>query len=130
MIGTDLAPGFEYRVTIEGDHLRTLDTDTGGWGAALDGNFLRGQLPTGDGVEGGRFFSWFVLSDSNLLDVNLATAAELETVRGIGPELAGAIVALRTERGGFSAVDELIDISGIGPALLARIAPQFRAINN
>ena len=56
---TRLRPGFEYRVTLEGDHIRTLDFATGEFGTALDANFLRGELPTGDDVEGGRFFSWF-----------------------------------------------------------------------
>ena len=61
-IATNLIPSFEYRVTIEGDHIRTLNPATEQFDTALDGNFLRGELPTGDNVEGGRFFSWFNLS--------------------------------------------------------------------
>ncbi|MCG3206423.1 MAG: hypothetical protein FOGNACKC_00021 [Anaerolineae bacterium] len=127
--GVDFSPGFEYRVTLEGDHLRTPNPAGGGWGAALDANFLRGQLPTGDGVEGGRFFSWFRLGEAGVapLDVNRATVTDLQTVRGIGPELARAIVNMRTERGGFGSVDELIDVSGIGPSLLAKLKPQLTA---
>ena len=61
-VPTNLVPGFTYRVYVEGDHLRTLDPATGQFGAALDANFLRGELPTGDDVEGGQFYSWFDLS--------------------------------------------------------------------
>jgi competence protein ComEA len=58
-----------------------------------------------------------------LLDVNAAGAGELEQLPGIGPRLAARIIALRSERGGFSRVEELLAVRGIGPATLARIAP-------
>jgi competence protein ComEA len=47
-----------------------------------------------------------------------ATAAELETVSGIGPVTAEAIIAFREEHGGLSSVDQLDQISGIGPATM------------
>ncbi len=49
--------------------------------------------------------------------------AELETLPGIGPVTAQAILQWRTDNGTFSAVDELIEVSGIGEATLAEIAP-------
>jgi DNA-binding beta-propeller fold protein YncE len=61
----NMQPGFTYRVYVEGDHIRTFNFDTGDWGTALDANFLRGELPTGDDVEGGQFYSWFDLSRGN-----------------------------------------------------------------
>lgn len=53
------------------------------------------------------------------VDLNTATVAQLDTLPGIGPALASAIVAERERRGGFRSVDELGDVRGIGPARLA-----------
>lgn len=58
-----------------------------------------------------------------LVDLNRATQAELETLPEVGPVTAGAILAWRDEHGGFSAIDELLEVDGIGDATLARIAP-------
>lgn len=57
-----------------------------------------------------------------LVDLNTATEAELDALPGVGPVLAGRIVAARP----FSAVDELDDISGVGPAVLARLRDLVR----
>jgi competence protein ComEA len=56
-----------------------------------------------------------------LINVNTATAAELEALPGIGEVIAQAIVDYRTENGPFATVDELLDVSGIGDATLANI---------
>ena len=53
------------------------------------------------------------------VDLNLAAAAELEQLPGIGPSLAAAIVDHRQRDGPFSSVDGLLAVSGIGPAKLA-----------
>jgi competence ComEA-like helix-hairpin-helix protein len=60
---------------------------------------------------------------SALVDVNRATAAELERLPGIGPALAQRIVAYRDSAGGFATVEQLERVRGIGPALRGRIAP-------
>jgi competence protein ComEA len=49
-----------------------------------------------------------------LLNLNTATAAQLETLPGIGPVLADAIVVERGRRGGFRSVNELREVRGIG----------------
>lgn len=59
------------------------------------------------------------------LDINTATAAELEQLNGVGPALAAAIVAYREEHGGFKSIDELDNVSGIGAARLAAIRAQL-----
>jgi len=57
------------------------------------------------------------------LDLNRASVAELEELPGIGPTLAGRIVARREEQGPFRAVEELREVTGIGEKLFAQIAP-------
>ena len=60
-------------------------------------------------------------SPSAPLDVNAATAAELEGLPGIGPVTAAAIVEHRERVGPFQSVEALGDVSGIGPVKLGRI---------
>jgi competence protein ComEA len=52
------------------------------------------------------------------LDLNTATAAELEALPGVGPSTAAAIVDDRTRNGPFASVDDLDRVPGIGPAKL------------
>lgn len=61
-----------------------------------------------------------------LIDLNRATTAELETLPGVGPVLAQRIVDYRTTRGRFTAIDELREISGIGPAKFAEIRARVK----
>ncbi|MGH7506742.1 MAG: ComEA family DNA-binding protein [Longimicrobiales bacterium] len=56
------------------------------------------------------------------LDLNRATAAELERLPGIGPALAQRIVVYRDSVGRFERIDQLDRVKGIGPALLARLS--------
>ena len=55
------------------------------------------------------------------LDPNLASAAELEALPGIGPALAQRIVDDREARGPFASTAELARVPGIGPVRLAAI---------
>jgi competence protein ComEA len=56
-----------------------------------------------------------------LVNVNTASATELETLDGIGEVIAAAIVDYRTQNGPFTSVDQLEDVSGIGPSTLEAI---------
>lgn len=60
-------------------------------------------------------------STSSKVNLNSATREELMALPGVGEVTADAIVAHREEKGGFSAVDELLDISGIGPAKFKKL---------
>ena len=55
------------------------------------------------------------------VDINTATAAELDALPGIGPALAGRVVEWRARKGRFRAVDDLVEVPGIGPALVGRL---------
>jgi competence protein ComEA len=57
------------------------------------------------------------------VDLNRADAAALDRLPGIGPVLARRILEHRAQHGSFRAVDDLLAVPGIGPALFARIAP-------
>ena len=61
------------------------------------------------------------------IDLNRATALELQKLPGIGPVTAGRIVAFRNENGRFADVEELIAVPGVGPRTLARLAPLVTA---
>ncbi len=58
-----------------------------------------------------------------LVNLNTATAAELDTLPEVGPVTAAAIIAWRDEHGGFTAVEELLEVQGIGETTLGQIAP-------
>jgi competence protein ComEA len=58
---------------------------------------------------------------SQVIHLNSATVEQLETLDGIGPSLAQAIIDYRTEHGGFRSLEELDQVSGIGPARLAAL---------
>jgi competence protein ComEA len=60
---------------------------------------------------------------SGLLDLNAAGLADLDALPGIGPVLAQRILDHRSEHGPFTSVEQLDDVSGIGPSLYAQIAP-------
>ncbi len=55
------------------------------------------------------------------VNLNTATESQLEELPGIGPSLAGAIIAEREKRGGFKSVGELQDVRGIGELRFADI---------
>ena len=104
--------GEQIRVPAEGEEVPSppADAGTGGAGPGTPGP------GTPQGTDGGA-------AGGGLIDVNTASAAQLEELPGIGPALAARIIEHRTAIGRFTDVAELDDVSGIGPAVLARITP-------
>lgn len=60
---------------------------------------------------------------STKVDINTATAAELDKLPGIGPATAEAIIRYRETRGRFRSVTELLEVRGIGEAKLEQLRP-------
>ncbi|RYB91170.1 ComEA family DNA-binding protein [Nocardioides oleivorans] len=58
-----------------------------------------------------------------LVNLNTADQAALDTLPGVGPVTADAILSWREDNGGFTSVDELLEVDGIGEATLEDIAP-------
>lgn len=58
-----------------------------------------------------------------IVHLNTATAAELETLPGIGPSLANDILAYREANGPFATVEGIMDVPGIGPAKFENLRP-------
>ena len=59
-----------------------------------------------------------------LINLNTATASELDSLTGVGPSTAKAIISYRTKKGLFSKVEDLLNVPGIGPAKLAALRDQ------
>jgi competence protein ComEA len=59
---------------------------------------------------------------SGPVNLNNATAAQLETLTGVGPSTAAAIISWREENGAFGSLDDLLNVPGIGPAKLEQIS--------
>ncbi len=62
-------------------------------------------------------------SGEALVNLNTADQAALDTLPGVGPVTADAILSWRDENGGFTSVDELLEVDGIGEATLDDLAP-------
>lgn len=73
------------------------------------------------GAEGGAATVSGAGASSGLVNINTASAAELQTLSGIGPSMAQSIIDERTQNGAFASVDDLMRVSGIGEKKLSKI---------
>ncbi len=67
-----------------------------------------------------------VVKRSGPLNINRATVKEFDSLPGIGPVIAGRIVAYRKSNGPFSALEDLLKVSGIGPSKFAQFKSKVR----
>lgn len=77
-------------------------------------------LPTGDSAQSENH-SASVRDEDYRLDINTATKVQLMELPGIGEVLADRIIAYRDENGGFSSVDALMEVNGLGEQKLREI---------
>jgi competence protein ComEA len=89
---------------------------------------LEAQIAAVDSVRSGRHRPPRRASSSKtaatIIDVDQATAAELEALPRIGPALAKRIVDDRTENGPFGSLEALQRVKGIGPAMAKALGPR------
>ncbi|MFB7799939.1 ComEA family DNA-binding protein [Isoptericola sp. NPDC056134] len=99
------------RAVVDGEQIRVPrpGEQVASAGGAPDG---AGEDGTGGGSDA---------SAGGAVNLNSAGAADLEELPGIGPALAERIVAWRDENGPFTSVDELDEVSGIGPSVLGQV---------
>jgi competence protein ComEA len=98
------------RILVDGEQVAV--------GVKEDRDALPGSVATAPGTE--------AATGDALVDLNAATAAELEVLPGIGPVLAERIVEWREANGPFTDVEVLGEVSGIGDALMAQLRPRVR----
>ena len=66
------------------------------------------------------------LSSDPRVDLNLATQADLDSLPGVGPVMAGRIIAWRESNQRFHSIEELQEVPGIGPKVFANLKPLVR----
>jgi competence protein ComEA len=106
---------------VPGTDLTTLDLAS----KVADGEeiFVGVALPSGPAAQlGGVVGAGGAGATPTVVDINAATAAELETLPGIGAVMAERIIAWRTQHGRFASVTQLEQVSGIGPSKYAALA--------
>ena len=81
----------------------------------------RQAVTAGGGADGGAVVTSGANDAAGLVNINTASAAELQTLSGIGPSMAQSIIDERTKNGPFASVDDLMRVSGIGEKKLAKI---------
>ena len=85
--------------------------------AVIAGTPPAGAATSGGGAKG---------APAGPLDLNTATAEQLETLPGVGPATSKAILSYRASHGRFRSVTELLEVPGIGPAKLEALRPLVR----
>lgn len=105
-----LVDGEQLKVPAVGEVVADSGADGGGavGGGAVDG---------GGGAAGGG-------GAGSLVNLNTADDAALQTLPGVGPATAGAILDWRQQNGTFRSVDDLLGVSGIGEKTLEKLRPQ------
>ncbi|MFA7265369.1 MAG: ComEA family DNA-binding protein [Candidatus Nanopelagicales bacterium] len=103
------------RVLVDGEQIdvgaaHDAASTTGAAGAGGVGTVPNGAIGGGTAAAG-------------KISINKASASQLEELPRVGPVLASKIIEFRTQFGGFRSIDQLREVSGIGDATFAQLAP-------
>ena len=101
-------------VTESGDPADNANKESAAGNGGVTGG---GDIPISAANSGGGI----TVSAIGLLDLNTATDRQLETLPGIGPSRARAIIAHRNQHGPFVAAEELTAVAGIGPGIYGNL---------
>jgi len=112
-VGLNLA-----RHVADGEQIVVGIATPAGRPAALGSSVRSGAPETGPAVAS--------TTPSGPVDLNTATVEQLDTLPGVGPVTAASIVAWRQANGKFTAIDQLGEVDGIGPARLEKLRPLVR----
>jgi competence protein ComEA len=112
-LASPLIDGQQLLVPKPGELPPPMDTANG---QALDGQLSQDSTaasvnPTGTGAASG----------GGRVNINTATAEQLDTLPGVGPAIAQRIIEFRETHGGFTTVTDLRSVSGIGPAMMSKL---------
>jgi competence protein ComEA len=126
----ELAPGARVADAIDAANgpLRRADVDALNLAEVLtDGVQVyvarRGETPPAESSPTASVAGGASPAAPSVVDVNTADQASLEAIPGIGPVKAAAILQHRDQIGSFDSVEQLLDVTGIGPATLEAIRP-------
>ncbi|WP_309237938.1 ComEA family DNA-binding protein [Streptomyces albidus (ex Kaewkla and Franco 2022)] len=112
--GTDVSGLNRARRLVDGEQIVAGGAPAGG-GVEGEGASA-GAVPGGGGAGSG--------ASRGTVSLSSATAEQLETLPGVGPVLAQHILEFREQHGGFTSVDQLQDVNGIGERRFADIKPK------
>ena len=109
---------------------RTVRANTVGEPTSAEREALAGQIAAVDSARGKSHRKGAAASSTGgagagaVIDVNHATAAQLEALPRIGPALAERIVAFRDSAGPFASMEALERVRGVGPTMARALAPR------
>jgi competence protein ComEA len=92
-------------------------------GVTLGAAFVLAVLLAAPAMSGGQPQSPSASASSAAVNINTATADQLNALPGIGPKMSSRIIEYRQENGGFKKVEELMQVQGIGEKNFLKLKP-------
>lgn len=111
--GVDLSTLNLARLLVDGEQIAVGVAGAGGAPAGASGSSGSAAAGGGGGAP----------APGSRVNLNTATQDQLEGLPEVGPVTAQAILAYRQQNGGFTSVDQLLEVQGIGPKTLAQLTP-------